>query len=403
MAQTQSNKAKKLQPKRKVKITAKMPKKYDFWLHLSSLVLILFGSLMILSTSVGLTEEQNSIVATVFIKQSGFVVLSYIVMLFLANNFTMKRARMLGNVIGILLVIACASTLLFSPSGGSRAWIRLGPASIQPAEFVKVFMMVIIAVSVEVAGRRNFDCWTIIKTPFLFLCAFTIVVLLQRDLGTLVIIAMISVICFLIPSHKNLRKLQRLVKVALVIGCALILFLMTPTGVKMVNELPVFSHVGTRFNNALNPFADPYGDGYQPVQGLVGIASGGLFGKGIGQSQQKFGFLSQADNDYIIAIVIEELGIFGLAIIVIGYVIMIQRLFHYAFRTKSEGFKIILVGTAMYIFLHFFLNVGGVGGLIPSTGVPLLFISSGGSSLMSIMAAVGISQSIISRIRNQGE
>lgn len=126
-------------------------------------------------------------------------------------------------------------------------------------------------------------------------------------------------------------------------------------------------------------------------------------GKGIGQSQQKFGFLTQADNDFILAIVIEELGIFGLALIVIGYSIIIQRLFHYAYRTKSEGYKIILIGTAMYIFLHFFLNVGGVGGLIPLTGVPLLFISSGGSALMSIMCAIGIAQAIIAKIRRQGE
>lgn len=399
MAVKQSKKA----SKHPLKITAKMPRKYDFWLHLSSLVLILFGSLMIVSTSVGSTEKSNMIVATVIVKQTLFVVASYITMIFLANNFTLKRARKLGKPLGILLCIACLSTLAFAAEKGSSAWIRIGSVTIQPAEFVKIFMMVIIAVYIEIAGRRNFDWWTIIKVPFFFLCAFTGIVLLQRDLGTLVIIIMMSVTCFLVPSHKNLRPIQRLVKVALVVGCALVLFLMTPTGLKVLDKLPVFTHVSTRFNNALNPFADPYGEGYQPVQGLVGIASGGLIGKGIGQSQQKFGFLTQADNDYILAIVIEELGIFGLLIILIGYVVLMQRLFHYAFRTKSEGFKIILVGTAMYIFLHFFLNVGGVGGLIPSTGVPLLFISSGGSSLVSIMAAVGISQAVISRIRNQGE
>ena len=229
------------------------------------------------------------------------------------------------------------------------------------------------------------------------------ILFLQKDLGTLVVIGMLSVVSFLIPSHKNLRLAQKITKIALVCGCAFVIFLMTPPGLKIVENIPVFSHVGTRFANAANPFSDPYGDGYQNVQGLVGIASGGLIGKGIGQSKQKFGFLTQADNDFILAIVIEELGIFGLAIIVTGYVIIIQRLFHYAYRTKSEGYKIILIGTAMYIFLHFFLNVGGVSGLIPLTGVPLLFISSGGSALLSIMAAIGISQAVISRIRRQGE
>lgn len=390
--------------KQKLKITAKMPRKYDFWLHLSALVLILFGSLMILSTSVGSTSESDTlIVAKVVVKQTLFVVASYITMLFFANNFTMLRARKLGRPVGIALIIACLSTLAFASVGGSRAWIRLGPLSIQPSEFVKVFMIVIIAVYIEVAGRRNFDWWTIIKIPFGFLCIFVFILLLQKDLGTMVVIGMLSVISFLIPSHKNLRLPQKITKIALVCGCFGVLFLMTPPGLQIVAKIPVFSHVGTRFANAANPFADPYGDGYQSVQGLVGIASGGLMGKGIGQSQQKFGFLTQADNDFILAIVIEELGIFGLAIIVCGYAIIIQRLFHYAYRTKSEGYKIILIGTAMYIFLHFFLNVGGVSGLIPLTGVPLLFISSGGSALLSVMTAIGISQAVISRIRRQGE
>lgn len=389
--------------KKKIKITAKMPRKYDFWLHLSSLVLILFGSLMILSTSVGQTESDNMIIVKVVVKQTAFVIISYCMMLFLANNFTMARARKLGRVAGILLVGACAATLAFPGVNGSQAWIRIGSITIQPTEFVKVFMCVIIAVQVEIAGRRNFDWWTIIKVPFLFFCAFIGIALLQRDLGTLVIITMVTLVCFLIPSHKNLRKIQRLAKVALCAGSLLFVFLMTTPGLTIIAKLPVFNHVVPRFEIAANPFADPYGDGYQLIQGLVGIASSDFLGKGVGQSQQKFGFLTQADNDFILSVVIEELGIFGLSLIVIGYVIIIQRLFSYAFRTKSEGYKIILIGTGMYIFMHFFLNVGGVGGLIPLTGVPLLFISSGGSSLMSIMAGLGISQAVISRIRRQGE
>lgn len=390
--------------KQKIKLTAKMPRKYDFWIHLSALVLILFGSLMILSTSVGSTSESDTlIVAKVVIKQTLFVIASYIAMLFLANNFTMLRARKLGRMVGVILIALCFITLFFPGVNGSKAWIRLGSISIQPSEFVKVFMIVIIAVNIEVAGRRNFDWWTIIKIPFIFLCAFVFILFLQKDLGTLVVIGMLAAISFLIPSHKNLRLAQKITKIALVCGCAMVLFLMTTPGLKIVENIPVFSHVGTRFANAANPFSDPYGDGYQSVQGLVGIASGGLMGKGIGQSQQKFGFLTQADNDFILAIVIEELGVFGLALIVAGYAIIIQRLFHYAYRTKSEGYKIILIGTAMYIFMHFFLNVGGVSGLIPLTGVPLLFISSGGSALLSVMSAIGISQAVISRIRRQGE
>ena len=154
---------------------------------------------------------------------------------------------------------------------------------------------------------------------------------------------------------------------------------------------------------SIKPFLNPYGTGLQLINGLFGIANSNFIGRGIANSTRKMGFLTQADNDFIFSIVIEELGIFGLLFIVLGYIVIVQRLVHYALRTKSEGYKIILMGTAMYIIAHFVLNVGGVSGLIPATGVPLLFISSGGSSLMAIMAALGICQSIIARIRRQGE
>ena len=147
----------------KTKMEDLTPRKYDFWLHLSSLVMILFGSLMILSTSVGSTSQSDTlVVARVVFKQTVFVIIGYFMMIFLANNFTMLRVRKLGKLIGIVLMVACLSTLAFTAAGGSRAWIRLGPISLQPSEFVKVFMVVMIAVSIEVAGRRNFDWWTMI-------------------------------------------------------------------------------------------------------------------------------------------------------------------------------------------------------------------------------------------------
>lgn len=388
--------------KSKWRFTLKMPKKFDFWLQFSSLVLVLFGTIMIISTSVGNTSVNNPyVVVNVAVKQIIFIVVSYVMMTFLANNFTMVRARKLARPLGFLLLGLCALTLCFEEVWGSRAWIRLGPITLQPAEFVKVFMIVIIAVYVEITGRRDFDWFTIVKVPLFFFVGFLLIIYLQNDLGTMIILILLSMISFILPSHRNLRKWQRLAKLAFAIGCMVFIFAMSPPGLKIVNEVLKGSHITARFNNAANPFTDQYGEGYQPIQGLVGIASSDFLGQGIGSSRQKFGYLTQADNDYILAVVIEETGIFGLSLIVIFYIVLIQRLLFYALRTKSEGYKIILIGTAMYIFLHFLLNVGGVGCLIPLTGVPLLFISSGGSSLMSIMSAVGISQAVISRIRRQ--
>lgn len=391
----------------KMKLTAKMPRKYDFWLHFSSLLLILFGTLMIISTNLGNVQNDEYIILKVILKQSVFIVAAYLIMSFLANNFTLLRAKKLAYPIALGLFVCLVITLLTPAEGGSRAWIRINlpgmQVTLQPSEFVKVFMIVIMAVYIEIAGRRNFDFWTIVKIPVYFFVAFAGFIVLQKDFGTLLILTIICGVCFLIPSHPNLKKTQRILCMLILIGGGLGVFLMSDAGIQLFSLIPGLDHIAIRIENSINPFLNPYGTGLQLINGLFGIANSNFIGRGIANSTRKMGFLTQADNDFIFSIVIEELGIFGLLFIVVGYCIIVQRLVHYALRTKSEGYKIILMGTAMYIIAHFILNVGGVSGLIPATGIPLLFISSGGSSLMAIMAALGICQSIIARIRRQGE
>lgn len=162
-----------------------------------------------------------------------------------------------------------------------------------------------------------------------------------------------------------------------------------------------FAHIAVRVENFKDPYNDVYGDGYQPANSLYGIASSNIVGKGIGNSARKYGYLTQADNDYILAVLIEETGIFGLFGLVILYGIIEFRLFYYAFKTSENMYKIILGGAGVYLFMHFFLNAGGVASLIPFTGVPLLFISSGGTSLISVMLTMGLAQNCICAIRRR--
>lgn len=390
-----------------ITLSLKPPKKYDIVLHFTVLLLILFGTVMIVSTNVGNTSKDSLILVKVIVKQIAFIIASYILLTFFANNFTMKRAQKSYRVVGFLIIAALFSTQFFTGVNGSKAWIQIPIGSlmeftIQPSEFAKVFMIVIMAVFVELTSRRNFDMWRIVKVPVFFFVIFAIAILLQKDLGALLVMGLICAICFLVPSHRNIRTQQKWIRLAFIVGIVALFFLMSEPVTSVLGKSEFFSHVAVRIENAINPFTDPHGKGYQLINGLYGFARGGLKGQGLGASIQKYGYLTQSDNDFILSIVVEELGLFGLFMVTFGYFVIIQRLFYYAFRTKSEGYKIILIGTAMYIFIHFTLNVGGVSGLIPLTGVPLLFISSGGSSLMSIMTAIGISQSVISRIRRQG-
>ena len=389
-----------------VVVSYKMPKKFDFVLHLAVLILVTFGFLMIISTSVGNAGDDSLAPVKAGVKQGIFCVISYVMLLFFANNFTMVRAKKLLPVLGMVMMGMLLSTQFFTGAYGSKAWLQFHIAgqaiSIQPTEFAKLFMIIVMGVYIEIAGRNNWDFFTIMKGPLFYFFICFVPIMLQRDMGTLLVFLVLPCICFLVPSHKNLRKAQKYMKVLIVVGVIAAFALMSDFGVKIFKEIEPLSHIATRIENASDPFLDPYGTGYQPINGLYGIASGGILGKGLGQSTQKYGYLTQSDSDYILAIVIEELGLIGFGIILLCYCLIIQRLFYYALHTKSEGYKIILIGSAFYIFIHFVLNVGGVSGLIPLTGVPLLFISSGGSSLISVMSAIGVSQAIISRIRRQG-
>lgn len=388
--------------KDKIKFELRMPQKFDKVLHISVLVLICFGTLMIVSTSVG-SEPGPMAVAKVFAKQAAFCVASYILLTFFANNFKMQRALKLSNLFGVFLILALLATLLTRGTLGSRAWIRLPipgfEVTIQPSEFSKVFMIVLLAIYIELnKGGKSF--WSIVKVPLLFFLIIVAIVLFQNDSGTAIVLSIIVAVCTLLPQHKKLQIYQNALKIFIVFACVGALFIISKAGSTIAENLP--GHFRVRIQNAIDPFAKPYNDGYQLINGLYGFARGGLSGVGLSESIQKYGYLTQSDNDFILSIIVEETGLFGLLLIVIGYGLIIQRLFYYAFYSMSEGYRIILIGTALYIFVHFALNVGGVCGLIPLTGVPLLFISSGGSSLMSISIAIGISQNVISQIQAQG-
>lgn len=196
--------------------------------------------------------------------------------------------------------------------------------------------------------------------------------------------------------------MQKRVTVLLAAGAiALVgLFGVTDIGTDLLAQTPL-AHIATRIVNAKNPYSDIYGTGYQPANSLYGIADSHVIGKGFGNSSRKYGYLTQADNDYILAVTIEETGILGFAFIIFLYGVIEYRLIYYALRTQDTVKKMILIGTGTYLFLHFALNVGGVGALIPMTGIPLLFISSGGSSLLAVSFALGLCQQMISKIREK--
>ncbi len=383
----------------------RMPKYSDRAIYFSMLILAVFGLLMIASASMGLTVGKPNRLALIVIKQMVFLFGGYFMMTWLANVFTLDFLKTSSfPTWPIATMMALLSCLAFSPVGGARAWIRVPISSvdisIQPSEFAKIMVILIVAAYCGDVKKRYPGKWDMVKRPLLFIGAYIgVVMILQSDLGSAVVIGFIAIFCLLIPAHPQMRPLQRIIVILLVIGVAGSLYVLSPYGETLIRHLPLREYQINRILSSVDPFIDMYDTGYQLISGLVSFATGGWTGLGFGNSVRKYTNFPAANTDFILAIVVEELGMIGFGLIFIPYMIIIIQLFRYALRIQSEKGRIILVGTAIYLVIHCLFNIGGVTGLIPLTGVPLLMISSGGSSTLAFMAAIGLAQSVIDQYR----
>lgn len=379
--------------------------KCDKYINWAVALLLLAGTFTIISTNVGKTTSAPNIVPKVLMKQCMFVVCGYIAMWFMNRWFRFKwYSKVEGLIIGISIFMLILP-FFFAEIGGSHAWILIGGISLQPSEFAKPLIIIICATCLYRAKKET-DMLKVrgqlFKRAWFSFVLISGIVAIQKDMGTLVIICFIFLSCIMIPKYVVLQRMQRLLKLFVygAIAAAIVLFGITNIGTEIIKHTSL-AHIAVRVENFKDPYTDVYGDGYQPANSLYGIASSDIRGKGIGNSTRKYGYLTQADNDYILAVLLEETGVFGLFGLVILYGMIEIRLFYYAFKTSEDMYKVILGEIGVYLFMHFFLNAGGVACLIPFTGVPLLFISSGGTSLMSIMLTMGLAQNCICSIRRK--
>lgn len=376
----------------------------DLMIHLAMFALMIYGTLMIGSASMGLAVSNPSYLVKTVIKQIVFVVIGYFIMCKLSNWFRLERLKSKKFpflIIGMeVLLVSC---IAFTASGGAHAWIRIPipgmEVSLQPSEFAKIISILIVAAylgDVKKIYPRKRDLFV---RPLLFIGIYLITVLfVQHDFGSMAVIFLIVCVCLLIPTHPQAKNFQIFLKIAFWVMVGVAIFILSPFGTHLIESLPFLStYQKNRFLSAVNPFQDIYGSSYQIVKGLVSFADGGLFGVGYGNSVRKYTDFPAANTDFILAILVEELGFLGFLLLIALYSLIVFRLLYFAMKIQNEKAKIILTGTAMYFVVHCFFNIGGVTGLIPLTGVPLLMISSGGSSTMSIMFMVGIAQAVISQ------
>ena len=387
------------------KFSLRMPYRYDMIIHLCTLILAVFGLFMVASATMGQAGGDVMSLAKTIIKQLVFTVAGYLGMVVMARWFSFERVKRLIAPI-VLMTFILLLMALFWEVGGARAWIKIPipgqEVTIQPSEFAKVVIIMVIATYLGAIRNQKLSARDLLRNPLLIVGGFCfIVAILQSDFGSAIVMAGIACICFLVVSHPALARLQRGLVIILLIGVAFTVWILSPMGEHLIESLPFESYQIQRFTSAMNPFADQYGSGYQLINGLVSFARGGWTGLGYGNSIQKYTNFPAASTDFILAIVVEELGIFGFLIILISYGFLVGRMLMFAMKMKSQRGRVVLVGVSMYFFIHFLFNVGGVTGLIPLTGVPLLMISSGGSSTMAVMIAIGMAQAVIAQYRQK--
>lgn len=388
----------------------------DWIISVCTLILLGFGSVMLASIyQASFLEDYTMSLRPLImgtLKQLLFVFAGWIVYSYMSYKPAVNLLKKTGvfllfcaGYIAVMLYTALRGVDL----GGARAWLRIFGITFQPSEFGKPVMILVTAVTAGSAARKSRDnpdengFFKIFALPITLYLANIAFLAMQKDIGSLIIFAGIGLVCLTVPALRAARKAQR--NLLLAAGACIALVVGVVYGTDWVENglrnVPFISHISARIENMKNPYVDIDNEGYQPTSALYGMADGGLQGKGFGGSVRKYGFLTQSESDYIIAVVIEEFGLIGFLLISALQITIFWRLMVHARSTRLMRNRVLYAGTGAYLMLHYFINIGGVSMLIPMTGVPLLLISAGGTSVLAFLFTLGVCQGCIANEKQQ--
>ena len=366
---------------------------YDYDLLLVIIFLMCFGLVMLYSSSAYSAQVDYKNDMFFFTRQAMIGIIGFIVMFIVSKiDYHLYGAYAKELFWFSMFLMALVQTPLGKTVNGARRWIRLpGGLSLQPAEFTKIAVILFIAYEICLLGQKAKN-WDGIKILLGYGLVATLgVFLLTDNLSTAIIVFAITCILIFVV-HPKTKPFVAGVIVAGIVGIIGIIFLKY-TLAKSDNFRM------RRIIAWLNPEANADTDSYQFLQGLYAIGSGGFFGKGLGNSTQKLHAIPEAQNDMILAVICEELGVFGAIIILCLFAFMLYRLLFIARNAPDLYGALIATGIFAHIALQVTLNIGVVTGLLPTTGVTLPFISYGGTAIVILLAEMGIALGISSKIR----
>ncbi|PLT31274.1 FtsW/RodA/SpoVE family cell cycle protein [Peribacillus deserti] len=374
----------------------KILKAYDYPVFFTVIVLCLFGLIMVYSSSMitavarwGLADDhfyQRQKIAFVISFAAMLLTMFFPYQLYKHPRFLLA---MMGGTCGLLLLVFLAG----HTAGNAQSWLALGGFNLQPAEAAKLAVIIYLSAIYSKRQDRINNIDKAVMPTMIFLSTICFFIAIQPDYGNVIIILLIAG-TILISSGMSLKSLSKLVGI---FGAAIaligLLVVISGNFSTVVSEERV-----SRFTGLKEPFKTEDDEGYHLANSLLAIGSGGVKGLGLGQSIQKYGYLPESHTDFIISIIAEELGFFGVAIVIGGLGFIVLRGFLLAARCKDAFGSLLLIGISSMIGIQVLINLGGATGLLPITGITLPFISYGGSSLILLMASIGIYQNVIMKM-----
>lgn len=364
------------------------------------LILSIIGLIVVYSTTSALAI-QSGVSSIRMVRTQGLFFILSLLTIALIYKFSLdflRNKKVLAVVIFAEVILLILSRFITDTVNGAHGWLTIpGGFSIQPAEYLKVILVWYLALifSKRQDEIRDYDYQALTHNEWIprnlndwrWLTLILIgIVVIMPDLGNATILAL-TVLIMITASGVGYRWFTSLL--GLVVGVSsIVLGSIWIIGVDRVAKIPVFGYVAKRFSAFFNPFNDLSGAGHQLANSYYAMSNGGWFGLGLGNSIEKQGYLPEAHTDFVFAIVIEELGFVGASLILALLFFLILRIILVGIRAKNPFNSMMAIGIGGMILVQTFINIGGISGLIPSTGVTFPFLSQGGNSLWVLSVAI---------------
>ncbi|WP_298227410.1 putative lipid II flippase FtsW [Gryllotalpicola sp.] len=341
-----------------------------------TLFMVAFGLLMVLSSSYVDAHSRGQSWFASFFSQAVYAIIG-LPLMFLLSRFTVRWwARLSWLALGFSWVLQALVVLtpLGRVSGGNRNWLAIGPIAFQPSELIKLALLVWLAAFFH-RRERHLDRFSTLIPALLASAVSLMLVLLGGDLGTTMIMSALVLGCLLVAGI----RIRHLVVILVIVAGIVVLFVLTSSN--RLRRIGSFLHPSTGVD---------LGTGYQVQQGMWGMANGGIFGVGLGNSQSKWHWLPASSTDFIFAITAEELGLIGALLVLALFVFLAIALVRIVRASDTAFGRVFTGGVLVWLMTEAIVNIGVVVGLFPVLGVPLPLFSSGGTALISTLASIGV-------------